>query len=224
MLADDKVQEKQGEEGRQGVIASPSFVLDLTANFHVDSCVSSSEPSCSVEVVEQPVDNLLLMIRQEREGLLKGPQITIFVGSTAIEGIFKRAAMASSSVLNKHFVKHPESTEFRFQEDSISPHAIKYLFVTWMPHACTKFKAYVVPILDNFAKNVALLRAARLLGMGSYTEPIFGACIEYLKTELPTYEEIAIIEKNTTSSKDRLWTTMVSTQVLVSGTNTNIIR
>ncbi|EMD90197.1 hypothetical protein COCC4DRAFT_127501 [Bipolaris maydis ATCC 48331] len=43
-----------------------------------------------------------------------------------------------------------------------------------------------------------------------YCPHILGAYITYLKSELPSYEEIVIIEQNATSDKDPLWTTMVN--------------
>lgn len=144
------------------------------------------------------------MIRQEREALFVGPKITIFAGPTAVGGIFKRAAMVSSLTFNKHFAENPNCTEFRFEEGTISTCAIQYLFNEWMPKACKEFQMFVVPMLDNFGRNVALLRAARLLGMERYTKHILGVYVDYLKTELPDYEEIEIIEKSATSDKDPL--------------------
>jgi len=163
------------------------------------------------EVVEQVLDNLLVMIRQERQALCTGPSITIYVGSIAIGGIYKRAAMASSSVLNKHFTKNPASTEYRFEQDAISPESVHYLLITWMRETCQPFEAFAVPMQEAFSENIALLRAARLLGMERYAKHILSTYINYLKTELPTYEEITIVEKNATSDKDPLWTSMVST-------------
>jgi len=70
------------------------------------------------------------MIRQQREKLLEGPKITVYVGSDAVKGIYKRAAMASSSVLNEHFTNYPRSVEYRFEQGSVSPLSVKHLLVT----------------------------------------------------------------------------------------------
>jgi hypothetical protein len=62
----------------------------------------------------------------------------------------------------------------------------------------------------TFAQNVALLRAARVLGMERYTRHILKEFVDYLKTDLPSYEEIAIVEHNATSDQDPLWTGLVN--------------
>jgi hypothetical protein len=162
-------------------------------------------------LVEQPLDNLYVMIRQERQGLLKGPQITIHSGTEAVTGIFKRAAMAASSVLNAHFVKNPEVFEYHLSpEDTVDPRAIHYLLVSYMHGISKDLEACAVPWLNTFSQNVALLRAARKLGMEPYTKHILTSHVIYLKDHIPSYEEIAIIERNKTWEKDPLWTKMLN--------------
>ncbi|KAF1833477.1 hypothetical protein BDW02DRAFT_623613 [Decorospora gaudefroyi] len=167
-------------------------------------------PDRSSTVVDQPFDNLLLMIRQQRLGLLKGPRITIHVGDTIVEGVSKRVAMAGSSVLHKHFIKNPKSLKYRFSQGQIHPGAVRLLLKTWMEPMCEEFEGYAVPAQTTFAANVAVLRAARLLGMERYCSHILAEYVHYLKTQLPSYEEIVEIESNATSAKDPLWTTMVN--------------
>jgi hypothetical protein len=170
---------------------------------------NSRSPSPS-PVVHQKFDNLLEMIYQEREGLLKGPRITIYVGDVPVPDISKRAAMAVSSVLNKHFTSNPESLEYRFSRGQLNPGAIRLLLVGWMQETCQDFEAYAVPAQQTFGEDVAVLRAARLLGMERYCRHVLTQYVEYLKTQIPSYEEIVAVEKNATSDKDPLWTAMVN--------------
>lgn len=123
-------------------------------------------------VVQQPLDNLYVVIRQQRLNLLNVPLITIHVGNISVAGISQRLAMACCSVLSKYFAKFPESLEYRFPEGRITPAAIHYLLVTWAKDMSQMFETYAVPMQDSFAKDVALLRAPRLLVMESYTKHI----------------------------------------------------
>jgi hypothetical protein len=161
-------------------------------------------------LVNQCLDNLFVMIRQQRQALFEGPLITLHINQIAINGIFKRAAMAVSRVLNEHFTMYPESIEYRFPTDILAPEAVRYLLMSWMWEVSQEFEVFAVPMQDTFAKNVALLRAARFLGMERYTKHILTAHIDYLKTALPSYEEITIVEHNATSGQDPLWTQMVN--------------
>lgn len=180
----------------------------------VSALKAYSDPSCSegssTTNVDQCYDNLLEMIRPQRQALLTGPRITIHIGNTSVANIYKRSAMAASSVLHRHFTNHPDSLEYRFSRGQIHPGAVRLLLIKWMREACNEFEAHAVPYQKTFFEDVAVLRAARLLGMERYCPHILGAYITYLKSELPSYEEIVIIEQNATSDKDPLWTTMVN--------------
>jgi hypothetical protein len=162
-------------------------------------------------VFNQPLDNLYVMIRQEREVLLKGPQITVYSGKFAVGGIFKRAAMAASSVLNKHFVKNPGLLDYHLStENIVDPDAIRYLLDTYIHEMSRVVVPYAAEVQDKFSKNIAILRAARKLGMEPYTKHILNVHVDYLKEFIPSYEEIAIVEFNKTSDKDPLWTNMLN--------------
>ncbi|KAH8708535.1 hypothetical protein GQ44DRAFT_559984, partial [Phaeosphaeriaceae sp. PMI808] len=160
--------------------------------------------------VDQELDDLLHMIRPQRQNLLKGPEVTVFIGSAAIAGIYKRVAMAASRVLNVHFTKNPESLEYHFGQGSLAPAAVQFLLVTWPQDISDKFEAHAVRMFNTFDKNIALLRASRMLGMAPYTKHILRSYIDYLKTSLPSYEEITMVEKNAVSNKDPLFTNMVN--------------
>lgn len=161
-------------------------------------------------VVEQPLDNLYVMIRPQRQNLFTGPRITINIGTVKVTGIFKRVAMAVSSVLNEHFVKSPDSVEYTSPDDILVPGAVRYLLIAYPQNISQEFMAYAVPMQGTFAKNVSLLHASRKLGMEQYTRPLLNAHVSYLREELPSYEEIAIVERMATSEKDPLWTYMVN--------------
>jgi hypothetical protein len=162
-------------------------------------------------VVNQPLDSLYVMIRQERQALLKGPKITIYSGTHAVTGIFKRAAMAVSSVLNAHFVKNPSSLEYHLSaEDTVTPGAIRYLLDTYLHAMNLDFEAHAALMQPTFSANITVLRAARKLGMEPYTRHILTSHVIYLKEHIPSYEEIDIIERNKTGEKDPLWTHMIN--------------
>ncbi|KAG9190852.1 hypothetical protein G6011_08940 [Alternaria panax] len=181
--------------------------LSASASDSLPKKPSQLSPSA---VVNQALDNLLEMIRPQRRGLLQGPHITIHVGDTSVTDIPKRAAMAASSVLHKHFVANPESLEYCFSRGQIHPGAVRFLLIGWMRETCNEFEAYAIPAQKTFGENVAILRAARLLGMERYCRHILISYVDYLKTQLPSYEEISAVEQNTTSDKDPLWTAMVN--------------
>lgn len=153
-------------------------------------------------VVDQPLDDLYTMIRQQREQLFQGPLITIHIGARSVTGIYKRAAMATSTVLNEHFTKTPESLDFIVQ-DYIAPQTVEYMLSTWMCDMCHDFEVIAMPLQSSFSNNVAILRAARLLGMEAYAKWILIKHVEYLRENIPSYEEIVIVEHNKTSDHDR---------------------
>lgn len=180
---------------------------DLSTSASLPMKPSQLSPS---PVVDQVLDNLLEMIRPQRQGLLKGPRITIHVGDTSVINISKRAAMAASSVLHEYFTTNPESFEYRFSRGQIHPGAVRFLLIGWMRETCKEFEAYAVPAQKTFGEDVAILRAAHLLGMERYCRHILISYIDYLKTQLPSYEEIIAVEQNATSDKDPLWTAMIN--------------
>ncbi|KAI4655055.1 uncharacterized protein J4E79_008120 [Alternaria viburni] len=185
-----------------------SGVADIPAQRNTS--VKQTEQMSPSPVVEQALDNLLEMIRAQRQALLRGPCVTVHVGKTSVEGISKRAAMAASSVLHKHFSANPHSLEYRFSRGQVHPGAVRLLLIGWMQETCDEFEAYAVPAQKTFGEDVALLRAARLLGMERYCSHIHAGYVEYLKTQLPSYEEIVAVEQNAMSNKDPLWTAMVN--------------
>ncbi|OAK99229.1 hypothetical protein IQ06DRAFT_355946 [Phaeosphaeriaceae sp. SRC1lsM3a] len=167
-----------------------------------------SAPTQNV-VVDQPLDNLYIMIREQREKLFHGPLITIHIGEHHVTGIYKRVAMATSSVLHNYFDNNPDSVDFTVQ-DSVAPEAVKYMLNTWMQEMCHEFEVHAMPLQSSFTNNVAILRAARFLGMEPYTKWILTNFVEYLRDNIPSYEEVAIVGSNRTSKSDPLWTLMVN--------------
>ncbi|KAF2249471.1 hypothetical protein BU26DRAFT_519528 [Trematosphaeria pertusa] len=161
-------------------------------------------------VVEQEVDDLLQMSRPHRQTLFEGPQMVIYVGEKSVPNVAKRAAMAASRMLNDHFRKKPESLEYSFEAGFVDLAAIRTLLVTWPLQSSKEFQAGEVPFQDTFEENMALLRAARFLGMERYTKTILKYHLDYLKTSLPEYSEIDTVERMATSDKDPLWTSMVN--------------
>jgi hypothetical protein len=170
--------------------SSCTIVASLCKGITLQPKISEmSLASTSTTVVHQPIDDLYTMIRQQRQELSQGPTITIHKGANAVAGIFKRVAMAASPVLHKYFVENAESLEYAFQ-DHVASSAVNYLLNTWMGEIRDVFEVYAVPAQNSFLKNVSLLRAARMIGMESYTRHILEKYVVYLNNNPPTYEQI----------------------------------
>jgi hypothetical protein len=116
-------------------------------------------------LIEQSLDDLFVMIRQQRQALFASPPITLYFQGVVIADVHKRVAMAVSRIVNQHFTVNPDPTEYHFQTDVLDPDAVRYLLITWVREISEEFQVHAVPMQDIFVNNVALLRAARLLGM-----------------------------------------------------------
>lgn len=171
---------------------------------------SSMATQAPTEIITQPYDNLLVMIQQERKALLTGPTVTIHVGKHTINRVPKRAIMAASWKLNKHFTNNPNSNQYTYKDETLDPNAMNMLLVKWLNSTCQGFEAHVVPFQATFDRDIAVLRAAHVLGMDRYTLHIQHAYTEYLKTCLPTYHEIVVLTKYTVSDREPLWANLVN--------------
>ncbi|OAL52849.1 hypothetical protein IQ07DRAFT_669422 [Pyrenochaeta sp. DS3sAY3a] len=163
-----------------------------------------------MEIITQKYDNLLVMIQQERKALLTGPTVTIHVGKHAINRVPKRAIMAASWKLNKHFTNNPKSSQYTYKDETLDPNAVYMLLVTWLNATCQGFEAHVVPFQSTFDRDIAVLRAAHVLGMDRYVLHIQHYYVEYLKTCLATYHEIVVLTKYTVSDREPLWVNLVN--------------
>jgi hypothetical protein len=161
-------------------------------------------------MVHQKLDHWLLMIRFERMNLVKGPKITVYIGDLAIKNVPKRAAMALSKKLNDYFNANPGSTRFDIDAGLLTANAVRTLLVHWPQRTSPKFEAHEVWIHGGFRRNIAVLQAARFLGMERYTNNIMQHHVEYMRTQIPHYDEIATVEAMRSSDKDPVWTTMVN--------------
>lgn len=192
----------------------------VTTNLGVSSSgpiATSSAPDAEASVtsqhnavVDQPLDNLYTMIRQRREQLFQGPTITIHIGKYSVTSIYQRVAMATSPLLNKHFTANPESLDFTVQ-GYIAPEAVEYMLNTWMNDIRHDFEVIAMPLQPSFSNNVAILRAARYFGMETYAKWILTKHVEYLREYIPSYEEIALVERNRSSNHDRKYCATSST-------------
>jgi hypothetical protein len=172
---------------------------------------TETEPN---SVVVQPVVNVLDMLRPQIKEILEGPTITICFGAQRLNKVSKRMGMALSQVLNDYFTKYPTSLEYRFGEGEVDPAAVEYLLVWWPKAISEDFESFLVPFRSTFREDVALLQASRTLYMGEYTNHILASYTDYLKNNLPAYDEITTILEfshcnNASSSKDPLLTSVV---------------
>lgn len=160
--------------------------------------------------IHQKVDNWLLMIRFERMELVKGPKISISIGDTTIPNIPRRAAMAVSQTLNKHFSTNTTGTNLHFEAGTLRPEAVRMLLVAWLQETCNTFEAEEVPLRYHFRRDISILQAARLLGMEPYTKSIMHHYVDYLYTQMPDDHEMACVEELRTSDRDPVWTKMIN--------------
>ncbi|KAF2267714.1 hypothetical protein CC78DRAFT_541359 [Lojkania enalia] len=196
-------------------VSTPRTVLSGSAVSYANVAHS---PATSVQVtpaptsiVQQDLENITNLTAPHRCDLLNGPQATIYAGNTVICKVSKRAAMAVSSVLNNYFTKKPRSLEFHIRKPAIDPDAVVYLLDTWMKDVSQLFEVPLMPFRDTVRENVALIEASRFLGMSHYTEHIQSWHINYLKTNIPDYEEVLVIEELAALNNSRLYTAMVNT-------------
>ncbi|KAF2450037.1 hypothetical protein P171DRAFT_481086 [Karstenula rhodostoma CBS 690.94] len=161
-------------------------------------------------VVHQKLDNWMLMIRQERIAMMKGPKITIYIGTVAISNIPKRAAMAVSKTLNHFFTDNRQSSRFDFEAGLLTQKAVRALLVHWLQETSDIFEAHEVPLQGSFTRDMAVLRAARYLGMEPYTKSMLNYYTNYMRTTVPTPREIGCVEAMRTPWKDPVWTALIN--------------
>ncbi|KAF2022429.1 hypothetical protein BU24DRAFT_471647 [Aaosphaeria arxii CBS 175.79] len=163
------------------------------------------------QVVFQKLDDLRLMCPSERRGLANGPRVGIYIGDEKIMELPRRAAMAASAVLNTHLRKGMHVTNFRFKNTIPDANAVRFVLGDWLRESCTVAEEVdQIPSADTFSQNLKRLQAARLLGMDRYATHILIYHVDYLKTRLPTYEEILDVIKFRTSNRDPLYTAMIN--------------
>lgn len=152
----------------------------------------------------------LKMPRHERSEMMAGPTIIIYIGDIAILNVARHVAVTLSKTLAAFFAEFPNDNSYRFEADLLDPRAVTTLLITWPQMTCGYSRAKQVRFQDHFHQDIAVLRAARFLGMEKYTNNILEAYIKYMKTQIPHYSEIAIVEDMRTSDKDPVWTSMVN--------------
>lgn len=175
--------------------------------------IDSEPSSVSNPVVDQPLNDWYGMTRPHRQYLLKGPCVTIYIGKDgkiAVQDISKRVAMALSRVLNDHFTANPESLDYHLENAAVEADAVYTLLVKYPQFTCKDWEPAEMQFQGTFEKDIALLSAAHLLRMDKYVRSVMRAYFNYLKTHIPKYEEIEILEKLRTSDKDHLWNCMVN--------------
>jgi hypothetical protein len=140
-------------------------------------------------IVHQKLDQWLLMIRFERMEMMKGPKTTVYFGDLPIKNIPKR---------------------FDIDTGLLTAKAVRTLLVHWLQKTNRLFEAHEVQFQNGFYRDIAVLRAARFFGMERYTDSIMKHYVEYMRTKVPHYDEIAYAEAMRTSEKDLVWTAMLN--------------
>ncbi|KAF9741891.1 hypothetical protein PMIN06_007996 [Paraphaeosphaeria minitans] len=184
-------------------------------------------------IVHQHLDDWRLMIGQERMYMMQGPTITIYIGGKPAVTTWKRAAMAVSRTLNGHFTANPESTRFDFAPGDLTRKAVYTLLRDWLQKTGKEFEAHEVLLhnqhdiaqaredvtINDFELDMAVLWAARVLGMEKYTDVITQYYLNYIRTGMPHHMEIACVEEMRASPENPLWTTMINRLTYLRHTN-----
>ncbi|KAF2114376.1 hypothetical protein BDV96DRAFT_632539 [Lophiotrema nucula] len=164
---------------------------------------STDETSSGPRFIAQKLDNFLAMSPTEREWLVEGPTINIELGKMVVHDVPKRFAMAVSPPINSYFTRYPYAPVYKIYERDVEANAVFTLLRDW-PEEVTKAKYFQTPQpwrFNDLVKDLAVLRAAKVLGMDKYTVVTSNAYWNYLRYQLPTYEDIATLEKGAASSK-----------------------
>jgi hypothetical protein len=164
--------------------------------------------SADQKIIEQSVDDILNLTQSHRRDLLKGPQISVFVGKNRPFRTHKRFAIAASTVINAHFVSKPETNTYRLKDAHTSAAAVRTLLYVWPRHGVNHFQMPPVPT-TTFVHDMQLLRASRLLGMEHCTHAIHTSYVAYLTTKIPEYEEIVAVLESRVGYDCPLFTAMM---------------
>ena len=83
------------------------------------------------------------------------------------------------------------------------------VLVSWMLESTSAKRVANFQRTDSFASDLALVRAAKLLGMHIYVQRLFDYYWAYIKNNLPTYAEMDVIDGLALDKNDSLFRCLV---------------
>jgi hypothetical protein len=141
--------------------------------------------------------------RDQREDLGRGPKVTISVGGVSTPTIPKKLLVQVSETANDFFTKNPNAKEMPFPRGSMAGGAVCE-FAKWINDICTASKEFSVKIrFPNITKdadmqNLAIMNAARVLGMLTYVRHFTRYYCDEIRKLLLPLSTIALIEQYAT--------------------------
>ncbi|KAF2703273.1 hypothetical protein K504DRAFT_508189 [Pleomassaria siparia CBS 279.74] len=141
--------------------------------------------------------------REQREELGRGPKVSLEVRGVYIRGIPKGMFMQVSERAHDLFTKNPHMDVARFPESGMAPAAVKEI-AAWITDICSAPKEFSLKIrfagntADADAQNLAIMNAARNLGMSAYIRHFTRHYCEDIRKGITTMKLIALIERTAT--------------------------
>lgn len=148
--------------------------------------------------------NIGEMSLQDRQNLLIGPTWKIFVGDEIIFNIPRRLIMTVSKSAQILYMHDPNMNSILLSKDFTSPAPVLHL-MNWLVEICKTFKPFHIRDRDTFMETLAVVRAARMLGMEKYIDHMVRFYDRYIQKELPQYDEITAIEAMALDEEDPLF-------------------
>ena len=142
--------------------------------------------------------------RDQREDLGRGPKVTITVGGVPTPTMPKKMLMQVSEVANDYFTKNPNAKIMPFPRGCMVGGAVCE-FVKWINDICTASKEFSVKIRfshitkDADTQNLAIMQAARVLGMSTYIRHFTRHYCDDIRKVLLPLDTVARIEQFTTT-------------------------
>jgi hypothetical protein len=140
--------------------------------------------------------------RDQRENLGRGPKVTITVGGVPTPTMPKNMLMQVSEVANDYFTINPNAKVMPFPRGCMVGGAVCE-FAKWINDICTAPKEFSVKIRfpditkDADTQNLAIIQAARVLGMSTYVRHFTRHYCDEIRKALLPLDTIARIEQFT---------------------------
>lgn len=137
---------------------------------------------------------------KQRKELGRGPKTCIVLGGVPIQGIPKKMLMQVSEMANDFFTKQPRANQIYLPANSMAMAAAREL-MAWVSDVCTSPKEFSVKLRflsntsDADAQNIAIMSAARYLGMSTYVRHFTRHYCDEIRRQMLSLDTIALIEK-----------------------------
>ena len=191
------LQEKTQAQNQLRRLPAPECKSNAEAKFKPVKAENFTERHC--EKLQQPKEPVALgkiqaMPLDQRKALLLGEKWNVYIGDDVVwEKIPKNLLMTVSTKAQEAYAKGDKGISL--PKDSIDRHTVSFL-LHFLVETCHRTIPFKLPLRPTVTLNLALVKAGILLGMELITAPIQQSLIEYIKAEIPQYDEISIIERD----------------------------